>query len=92
MFGGKLEAGPGNVTSELWVFNIPRRSWSLRSPAPLVHGQPYAVEGHSAHLVTSANGDAVMLVIFGYSPIYSYVHKVQEYNLSRFTEDRKSVV
>ncbi|KAL0964523.1 hypothetical protein UPYG_G00325100 [Umbra pygmaea] len=81
MYGGKLEAGSGNVTDELWVFNIPRRTWSLKTPGSPVQEQPYAVEGHSAHLAELTNGDSVMVVIFGYSPIYSYVSKVQEYNI-----------
>ena len=79
MFGGKLEAGPSNVTDELWVFNVLQRTWSLRQPAP---PPPHAQEGHSAHLVELAGGDAAMLVFFGYSPVYSYISKVQEYNLS----------
>lgn len=83
MYGGKLEAGSGNVTDELWVFNIPSRTWSLRTPSNLVQGHPYAVEGHSAHLTELTNGDLVMVVIFGYSPVYSYISKVQEYNISR---------
>uniref|UniRef100_A0A3P9DQ12 Attractin-like 1a n=1 Tax=Maylandia zebra TaxID=106582 RepID=A0A3P9DQ12_9CICH len=78
MFGGKLEAGPANVTDEMWVFNIPRRTWSLRKPVP---PPPYALEGHMAHVVELANGEPVMLIIFGYSPIYSYINKVQEYNI-----------
>uniref|UniRef100_A0A8C8H7F0 Attractin-like protein 1 n=2 Tax=Oncorhynchus tshawytscha TaxID=74940 RepID=A0A8C8H7F0_ONCTS len=81
MYGGKLEAGSGNVTDELWVFNIPSRTWSLRTPSSLVQGQPYAVEGHSAHLTELTNGDLVMVIIFGYSPVYSYISKVQEYNI-----------
>uniref|UniRef100_A0A4W5LSM9 Attractin like 1 n=1 Tax=Hucho hucho TaxID=62062 RepID=A0A4W5LSM9_9TELE len=81
MYGGKLEAGSGNVTDELWVFNIPSGTWSLRTPSSLVQGQPYAVEGHSAHLTELTNGDLVMVVIFGYSPVYSYISKVQEYNI-----------
>ena len=78
MFGGKLEGGPSNVTDELWVFNVLQRTWSLRQPAP---PPPHAQEGHSAHLVELASGEPVMLVFFGYSPVYSYVSKVQEYNL-----------
>uniref|UniRef100_A0A3Q4H2V4 Attractin-like 1a n=1 Tax=Neolamprologus brichardi TaxID=32507 RepID=A0A3Q4H2V4_NEOBR len=78
MFGGKLEAGPANVTDEMWVFNVPRRTWSLRKPVP---PPPYALEGHAAHVVELANGEPVMLIIFGYSPIYSYINKVQEYNI-----------
>ena len=80
MFGGKLESKSSNVTDELWVFNIPRRTWSPRKPAP---PPPYALEGHSAHVVELADGEPVMLVFFGYSPIFSYVNKVQEYNISK---------
>ncbi|XP_043992510.1 attractin-like protein 1 isoform X7 [Gambusia affinis] len=78
MFGGKLETGPANITDELWLFNIPTRSWLPLKPAsaPL-----YALEGHTAHVVILPNGDPVMLVFFGYSPIYSYINKVQEYNI-----------
>lgn len=84
MFGGKMEAGWGNVTDELWVFNVPSRTWQRRNP---VVGQPaqtqiYAVEGHSAHCIPLEGGEAIMLVIFGYSPVYSYISNVQEYNLS----------
>ncbi|KAG7248843.1 hypothetical protein CRUP_023114, partial [Coryphaenoides rupestris] len=81
MFGGKLEGGPSNVTDELWVFNIPQRTWSQRKPAP---PPPHAQEGHSAHLVESANGEPVMVVFFGYSPVYSYISKVQEYNIRKW--------
>lgn len=83
MFGGKLEAKSTNVTDELWVFNIPRRSWSLRKPSP---PPPYALEGHTAHVVEMAGGQVAMLTIFGYSPVYSYINKVQEYDLSEFTD------
>ncbi|XP_044070048.1 attractin-like protein 1 isoform X6 [Siniperca chuatsi] len=78
MFGGKLEAQSANVTDEMWVFNIPRRTWSPREPAP---PPPYALEGHTAHVVELADGEPVMLIFFGYSPIYSYINKVQEYNI-----------
>uniref|UniRef100_A0A8C7Z1W6 Attractin-like 1a n=1 Tax=Oryzias sinensis TaxID=183150 RepID=A0A8C7Z1W6_9TELE len=78
MFGGKLEAGTYNITDEMWVFNIPGRTWSPRKPAP---PPPYAVEGHTAHVVELADGEPMMLVFFGYSPIYSYINKVQEYNI-----------
>ncbi|CAG00348.1 unnamed protein product [Tetraodon nigroviridis] len=78
MFGGKLEVKSANVTDELWVFNIPGRTWSLRTPAL---PPPYALEGHTAHVVALADGEAAMLTFFGYSPVYSYVNKVQEYNI-----------
>ncbi|XP_017164380.1 attractin-like protein 1 [Poecilia reticulata] len=78
MFDGKLETGPANITDELWLFNIPTRSWLPQKPAsaPL-----YALEGHTAHVVILPNGNPVMLVFFSYSPIYSYINKVQEYNI-----------
>uniref|UniRef100_A0A6Q2YRG6 Attractin-like 1b n=1 Tax=Esox lucius TaxID=8010 RepID=A0A6Q2YRG6_ESOLU len=85
MFGGKLEAGTGNVTDELWVFNVAGRSWSQRTGMPPPHGQIYAVEGHSAHVATLESGDPVMVVFFGYSPVYSYISNVQEYNLKSNT-------
>ncbi|KAJ8359892.1 hypothetical protein SKAU_G00164170 [Synaphobranchus kaupii] len=81
MFGGKLEGGAGNVTDELWVFSLPGRAWSQRSPSALVHGQLFAAEGHSAHVVELDNGEVVMVIFFGYSSIYSYVSSVQEYSL-----------
>ncbi|RLW02203.1 hypothetical protein DV515_00007390 [Chloebia gouldiae] len=79
MYGGKIETSYGNVTDELWVFNIPSQTWSTRVPAVLVHGQQYAVEGHSAHIVELDSRDVVMIVIFGYSSIYGYTSIVQEY-------------
>lgn len=86
MFGGKLEGGRGNVTDELWVFNIPSRTWQRRNPVVVQPAQTqiFAVEGHSAHCIQLEGGDAIMLVIFGYSPIYSYVSNVQEYDLSEW--------
>lgn len=84
MFGGKLEVGVANVTDELWVFNIPRRAWSLQRPAP---PPPYALEGHTAHVVQLEDAQPVMLVFFGYSPIYSYINKVQEYDIGECTAD-----
>ncbi|TRY81795.1 hypothetical protein DNTS_023119, partial [Danionella cerebrum] len=81
MFGGRLQAGSGNITDELWRFDIQSRSWSLKTPSPGLQAQLFAVEGHTAHVVDKRNGDTIMLVLFGYSPIYSYVSYVQEYNI-----------
>ncbi|MCJ8738572.1 hypothetical protein PDJAM_G00037220 [Pangasius djambal] len=85
MFGGKLEMGSGNVTDELWVFNMQSKSWAQQSPSTPAHGQVYAVEGHSAHIAELDTGDVVMVVIFGYSSIYSYISNVQEYNIKTNT-------
>uniref|UniRef100_A0A8C4XN88 Attractin like 1 n=1 Tax=Falco tinnunculus TaxID=100819 RepID=A0A8C4XN88_FALTI len=79
MYGGKIETNNGNVTDELWIFNIHSQTWSTRTPAVLVHGQQYAVEGHSAHIVELDSRDVVMIIIFGYSAIYGYTSIVQEY-------------
>ncbi|MGH0143660.1 UNVERIFIED_CONTAM: hypothetical protein FKN15_057392 [Acipenser sinensis] len=81
MYGGKMETSNGNVTDELWVFNIPSQTWSAKSPMVLVHGQQYGVEGHSAHIVELDSGDVIMILIFGYSAVYGYISNVQEYNL-----------
>ncbi|XP_039403593.1 attractin-like protein 1 isoform X2 [Mauremys reevesii] len=79
MYGGKIETNNGNVTDELWIFNINSQTWSTKIPAILVHGQQYAVEGHSAHIVELDSRDVVMIIIFGYSAVYGYTSSVQEY-------------
>uniref|UniRef100_A0A673JY38 Attractin-like protein 1 n=1 Tax=Sinocyclocheilus rhinocerous TaxID=307959 RepID=A0A673JY38_9TELE len=85
MFGGKLESGSGNVTDELWLFDTRSRSWSLRTPSPGLQVQPFAVEGHTAHIVDTRNGEPIMVVIFGCSPIYSYLSHIQEYNIRTYS-------
>lgn len=87
MYGGKIETNNGNVTDELWIFNIHSQTWSIRTPAVLVHGQQYAVEGHSAHIVELDSRDVVMIIIFGYSAIYGYTSIVQEYYISKSLSD-----
>uniref|UniRef100_A0A8C3F7H7 Attractin-like protein 1 n=1 Tax=Chrysemys picta bellii TaxID=8478 RepID=A0A8C3F7H7_CHRPI len=79
MYGGKIETNNGNVTDELWIFSINSQTWSTKIPAILVHGQQYAVEGHSAHIVELDSRDVVMIIIFGYSAVYGYTSSVQEY-------------
>ncbi|XP_041323260.1 attractin [Pyrgilauda ruficollis] len=77
MYGGKLDA-TGNVSSQLWVFHIPRQSWAVLAPRAK---EQYAVVGHSAHMVTLQDNSTVMLVLFGHCPLYGYISNVQEYNL-----------
>ncbi|EMP39028.1 Attractin-like protein 1 [Chelonia mydas] len=79
MYGGKVETNNGNVTDELWIFSINSQTWSTKIPAVLIHGQQYAVEGHSAHIVELDSRDVVMIIIFGYSAVYGYTSSVQEY-------------
>lgn len=44
MYGGRIETNDGNVTDELWVFNIRSQSWSTKTPTVIGHGQQYAVD------------------------------------------------
>ncbi|XP_039767662.1 attractin isoform X2 [Ornithorhynchus anatinus] len=81
MYGGKIDA-TGNVTNQLWAFHIHNESWVPLSPKAK---EQYAVVGHSAHVVTRADGSAVMLVIFGHCPLYGYMSNVQEYDLDANT-------
>ncbi|XP_027622775.1 attractin-like protein 1 [Tupaia chinensis] len=81
MYGGRIETNDGNVTDELWVFNIHSQSWSTKTPTVLGHGQQYAVEGHSAHIMELDSRDVVMIIIFGYSAIYGYTSSIQEYHI-----------
>ncbi|XP_061186273.1 attractin-like protein 1 isoform X2 [Saccostrea echinata] len=73
VFGGV----EGNVTSrDLWIFNTTSLSWSVQrynSTVPI----PMGVAGHTAHIVKG-----VMYVLFGYSPIYGYQNRIQEYNIA----------
>lgn len=80
MYGGKIDA-TGNVTSQLWVFNIPRQTWTQATPKAK---EQYAVVGHSAHIITLKDDSVVMLVIFGHCPLYGYISNVQEYNLGEW--------
>lgn len=84
MYGGRMETSDGNVTDELWVFNVRSQSWSTKTPTVLGHSQQYAVEGHSAHIMELDSRDVVMIVIFGYSAIYGYTSSIQEYHICEF--------
>ncbi|XP_030841397.1 attractin-like protein 1 isoform X3 [Strongylocentrotus purpuratus] len=77
MFGGSL-SGSG-ITAEMWSFDLASQTWTNMTDGP------HALEGHSAHVI-----DDVMVVFFGYSPIYSYINLVQEYNITsgRWSEVR----
>ena len=88
MYGGRIETHEGNVTDELWIFNIQSQSWSTKTPMVLGHGQRYAVEGHSAHIMELDSRDAVMVIIFGYSAVYGYTSSVQEYHICELLRTR----
>ncbi|MBZ3871502.1 Attractin-like protein 1 [Sciurus carolinensis] len=71
-----------NYSSFQMVLN---QSWSTKTPTVLGHGQQYAVEGHSAHIMELDSRDVVMIIIFGYSAIYGYTSSIQEYHISSNT-------
>uniref|UniRef100_A0AAY5L7C5 Attractin n=1 Tax=Esox lucius TaxID=8010 RepID=A0AAY5L7C5_ESOLU len=80
---GKMDA-TGNVTSQLWVFDIQNQTWVSLSPRTQ---EQWAVVGHSAHIVPPLleGGSPVMLVLFGHCPLYGYISQVQEYNIAKNT-------
>ncbi|XP_065316096.1 attractin-like isoform X2 [Gordionus sp. m RMFG-2023] len=43
--------------------------------------EPIPVTGHTSHLVYLTRNEYLMVVIFGYNPIYGFVPYVQEYNI-----------
>lgn len=81
MYGGKIDS-TGNVTSELWVFHTRNQTWALLNPRAK---EQYAVVGHSAHTVQlyPDGSEPVILVVFGHSPLYGYISKVQQYNIGQ---------
>lgn len=67
VYGGVVD---GNIRQDLWEYNINAHTWGQRSNAR------HNVSGHTAHVV---NG--VMVVIFGYSPVFGYTNGIQEYDI-----------
>ncbi|XP_026729048.1 attractin isoform X2 [Trichoplusia ni] len=85
-----LEGRAGEVTNEVWRvrLNTERPQWHNATPVscsphrqpPLKHCGGLHVSGHTAVLVyLGATKKPVMLVFFGHSPHYGYLHLVQEY-------------
>lgn len=68
MFGGVVDK---DTTKELWVYDLSSNLWTLKNYNST---PPVAVASHSAHVI---NG--VMYILFGYSPIYGYKNRIQEY-------------
>ena len=63
----------GQVTDELWVFDITTGNWTM------LQESGYPVSGHTAHVVNRS-----MLVFFGYSPVFGYLNHVQQYDFGGF--------
>ncbi|XP_039760808.1 attractin-like protein 1 isoform X1 [Pararge aegeria] len=85
-----LEGRAGEVTNEVWRArvdgsvaewrNATPTTCSPHRPAPLKHCGGLHLSGHTAVLVhIGATSKPVMLVFFGHSPHYGYLHLVQEY-------------
>ncbi|XP_049880941.1 attractin [Pectinophora gossypiella] len=85
-----LEGRAGEVTNEVWSIQLEgaRPQWTNATPTscephrppPLKHCGGLHLSGHSAVLVyLGSTRRPVMLVFFGHSPHYGYLHIVQEY-------------
>lgn len=74
MFGGVVDK---DTTKELWIYDISNSTWTLKNYNST---PPVAVASHTAHII---NG--VMYILFGYSPIYGYKNRIQEYYISEYT-------
>ncbi|XP_056005895.1 attractin-like protein 1 isoform X1 [Ostrea edulis] len=71
MFGGVL----GDETSkDLWTYDTMTQTWVRQHYNRTI---PMGVAGHSAHVVKG-----VMYILFGYSPLYGYQNRIQEYNIA----------
>jgi hypothetical protein len=70
MFGGVVDK---DTTKELWVYNLTTSTWMMKNHNTT---PPIAVASHTAHII---NG--IMYIIFGYSPIYGYKNRIQEYKI-----------
>ncbi|XP_063432339.1 attractin-like protein 1 isoform X2 [Mytilus trossulus] len=74
MFGGVVDK---DTTKELWVYDLTSNLWTLKNYNST---PPVAVASHTAHVI---NG--VMYILFGYSPIYGYKNRIQEYFIGNDT-------
>ncbi|XP_071089503.1 attractin-like protein 1 [Haliotis cracherodii] len=68
VYGGVVDGIP---VSENWMYDITAKSWTNLTASE------YRVSGHTAHL-----HDGKIHVIFGYSPLYGYLNKVQIYDIA----------
>ncbi|XP_072933991.1 attractin-like protein 1 [Epargyreus clarus] len=87
-----LEGRGGEVTNEIWRGKLEKDHivWRNATPtqcspirtAPLKHCGGLHLSGHSAVMVTvGLTYKPIMVVFFGHSPHYGYLHLVQEYHL-----------
>ncbi|CAC5410801.1 Attractin,Attractin-like protein 1 [Mytilus coruscus] len=74
MFGGVVDK---DTTKELWVYDLSSKLWTIKNYNST---PPVAVASHTAHVI---NG--VMYILFGYSPIYGYKNRIQEYFIGNDT-------
>lgn len=94
LFGDKIYVYGGvmanaQICNELWAFDINANTWeniTVRSE-PCIHTNntamcgPLRSVGHSATLFTNKSlKSEIMIVTFGYSPIFGFLNTVQEYH------------
>ena len=67
------------VTYELWSLDVYTLEWQNEtvSTAPSVTGVPFAVAGHTAHMIVDE-----MFIFYGYNPIYGLDYRIQKYKIS----------
>ncbi|CAO4387133.1 unnamed protein product [Caenorhabditis nigoni] len=81
MYGGVTKTKNRHITTqeatnELWIFDMTSKTWTEQNHKnETILTAPFAVAGHSAHVIGSE-----MFVIFGYNPLFGFLHHVQIYN------------
>lgn len=84
MFGGMIKNG--TITRELWTYDLLKQTWSIwldgedfyLNSCSSDYCAPLPVMGHTATLV-----DNLMIIIFGYNPVYGYLNIVQEFSFCK---------
>lgn len=94
LFGDKIYVyggvtANGQICNELWAFDVSAKTWEnitvrsdpcIPSNATAMCG-PLKSVGHTATLFTNKSRKSeIMIVIFGYSPVFGFLNTVQEYH------------
>lgn len=87
VYGGVTASG--QICNELWAFDVSAKTWEnitvrsdpcIPSNATAMCG-PLKSVGHTATLFTNKSRKSeIMIVIFGYSPVFGFLNTVQEYH------------
>ncbi|XP_039262630.2 attractin-like protein 1 [Styela clava] len=94
IFGGR-DVWTDQVKDELWEFNITTKRWTnVQYTVDFIDTSnnsttsPLTLWGHSGNLVQLDNGLNLMIVIFGFHPLFEYSGFVYEYNIDTQTWSR----